>query len=153
MINKLILRIKHSKLGYKTRTLIFGKQKTNSKDMKEIEKLETELHDLIKEKFFENDEIKSNDLQLKISKIESDINYIRKNQNKYILRIVTELGDRWFDPYYSTIDLEINNPINLSQPNLDQGLIELKLEIENYLVNKELVDLKLIKEIYIKRKK
>ena len=152
MIKKLILRIKHSLIGYKTRCFIFGKTKTNSKDMKQIEKLRSELSELRKEHFFEDNEIKQQELQQKIGEVESQIEYIRNVQQKYILRIVTTVGDTWIDPYYSTTKLLLTQPINLSESNISKDLSELKIEIEDYLVNVKTVDLKMIKEIYIKKK-
>lgn len=92
MIKKLILRIKHSLIGYKTRCFIFGKTKTNSKDMKQIEELQKDLTNMVRERMLLmiesktlkiNNDSKLSEVNDQIEKIESEIRIIKQQKPKY----------------------------------------------------------------------
>ena len=150
---KIIQYFKNSKIVYWLRCLIFGHNNVKKIDMENIDKLKKEKYDFKKKIFFETDINIINDYNNKINDIDNQINNIRKNQYKYIVRICSNLGyEKWLDEYFSSYKIEINKPINLSQSNISIYLKELKLELENYLIEYDLIDITSIKEIYIKRK-
>ena len=157
MIKKLILRIKHSLIGYKTRCFIFGKTKTNSKDMKQIEELRSEIESEFTKLISESNKSEINKLKNSIKEKSKLIKKISGNiLYQYRARIDFKCLDLhnvetesfiYVDHYSPNFDLKINSVVDiLNSEEID--LIKLKIEI---LLNFELVNEENITKLQVVR--
>lgn len=140
MIKKLILRIKHSLIGYKTRCFIFGKTKTNSKNMKQIEELRSEIEKIFTEqialsldKSNVEKQIKFKENKKRLSELQKAIETISKNCNKYLITINQESNISEII-YLNFIDLNIDSWNNIL-PNCEE-YERFKVEVAEFLVRK-----------------